>query len=73
MEVMGSMATIDFESEGRRRRPRRAWRTRDIVVTAIIGVTFGVVIWIWNGLLGRRSTLLLPSRRRRKTCCTPSG
>jgi energy-coupling factor transport system permease protein len=27
-----------------------AWRTRDVVVTAIIGVTFGVVFWAW-GLL----------------------
>jgi energy-coupling factor transport system substrate-specific component len=27
-----------------------AWRTRDIVVTAIIGVAFGVVFWVW-GLL----------------------
>ncbi len=26
------------------------WRTRDIVVTAIIGVAFGVVFWVW-GLL----------------------
>jgi energy-coupling factor transport system substrate-specific component len=25
-----------------------AWRTRDIVVTAIIGVAFGVVFWAWN-------------------------
>ena len=25
-----------------------AWRTRDIVVTAIIGVAFGVVFWFWN-------------------------
>jgi hypothetical protein len=25
-----------------------AWRTRDIVVTAIIGVTFGVGFWAWN-------------------------
>jgi energy-coupling factor transport system substrate-specific component len=25
-----------------------AWRTRDIVVTAIIGVAFGVVMWAWN-------------------------
>jgi energy-coupling factor transport system substrate-specific component len=24
------------------------WRTRDIVVTAIIGVTFGVVFWVWG-------------------------
>jgi energy-coupling factor transport system substrate-specific component len=25
-----------------------AWRTRDIVVTAIIGVVFGVVFWAWG-------------------------
>ena len=25
-----------------------AWRTRDIVVTAVLGVTFGVVFWAWN-------------------------
>lgn len=24
------------------------WRTRDIVITAIIGVAFGVVFWVWN-------------------------
>jgi energy-coupling factor transport system substrate-specific component len=24
------------------------WRTRDIVITAIIGVTFGVVFWAWG-------------------------
>ncbi len=28
--------------------PSTAWRTRDIVVTAIIGVTFGVVFWVWG-------------------------
>jgi energy-coupling factor transport system substrate-specific component len=26
----------------------RGWRTRDIVVTAIIGVAFGVVFWAWS-------------------------
>ena len=25
-----------------------AWRTRDIVVTAVIGVAFGVVFWFWG-------------------------
>ena len=25
-----------------------AWRTRDIVVTAVIGVAFSVVFWFWN-------------------------
>jgi len=29
-----------------------AWRTRDIIVTAIIGVVFGVVFAIWNLLWG---------------------
>lgn len=24
------------------------WRTRDIVVTAVIAVAFGVVFWVWN-------------------------
>jgi energy-coupling factor transport system permease protein len=28
--------------------PATRWRTRDIVVTAIIGVTFGVVFWAWG-------------------------
>jgi len=30
--------------------PGEAWRTRDIVVTAVIGVVFGVVFWAWNSL-----------------------
>jgi energy-coupling factor transport system permease protein len=28
--------------------PDTRWRTRDIVVTAVIGVAFGVVFWVWN-------------------------
>jgi energy-coupling factor transport system substrate-specific component len=28
--------------------PDTAWRTRDIVVAAIIGVAFGVVFWAWG-------------------------
>ncbi|NJD28662.1 MAG: hypothetical protein FIA92_10250 [Chloroflexi bacterium] len=28
--------------------PSAAWRTRDIVVTAVIGVAFGVVFWAWG-------------------------
>ncbi len=34
--------------------PEARWRTRDIVVTAVIGVAFGVVFWAW-GLAWRRS------------------
>jgi energy-coupling factor transport system substrate-specific component len=29
--------------------PFAAWRTRDILVTAVIGVVFGVVFFVWNG------------------------
>ncbi len=29
-------------------RPSARWRTVDIVVTAVIGVVFGVVFWAWN-------------------------
>src|SRR3982751_2970819 len=28
--------------------PDTAWRTRDIVVAAVIGVAFGVVFWVWG-------------------------
>ncbi len=28
--------------------PEGRWRTRDIVVTAVIGVAFGVVFWAWG-------------------------
>src|SRR5690242_16107185 len=28
--------------------PGRRWRTVDIVVTAVLGVAFGVVFWAWN-------------------------
>jgi energy-coupling factor transport system substrate-specific component len=28
--------------------PETRWRTRDIVVAAVIGVAFGVVFWAWN-------------------------
>ena len=29
--------------------PFATWRTRDIIVTAVIGVVFGVVFFAWNG------------------------
>jgi energy-coupling factor transport system substrate-specific component len=28
--------------------PDTHWRTRDIVIAAIIGVAFGVVFWAWG-------------------------
>ena len=29
---------------------RAGWRTRDVVVTAVIGVAFGVVFWAWGNV-----------------------
>jgi energy-coupling factor transport system substrate-specific component len=56
------MTTIDRSSAGADTR----WRTRDIVIAAIIGVAFGVVFWawglVWNGPLEVLSSLALPVR-----------
>ncbi|HET7027575.1 MAG TPA: ECF transporter S component [Candidatus Limnocylindrales bacterium] len=38
------------------------WRTRDIVVAAIIGVAFGVVFIAWNGLWEAVGAVVLPAR-----------
>jgi energy-coupling factor transport system substrate-specific component len=38
------------------------WRTRDIVVAAIIGVAFGVVFIAWNGLWSALGGVVLPVR-----------
>src|SRR3954453_10523243 len=32
--------------------PTARWRTVDIVVTAVLGVAFGVVFWAWNLVFG---------------------
>jgi energy-coupling factor transport system substrate-specific component len=46
--------------------PDTHWRTRDIVMAAVIGVAFGVVFWawgvVWEGPLVPLSTLALPIR-----------
>ena len=49
------------------------WRTVDIVVTAVLGVAFGVVFWAWNLRFrrARRAAALLPARSRRSS--TASG
>jgi energy-coupling factor transport system substrate-specific component len=36
--------------------PPRRWRTVDIVVTAVLGVAFGVVFWAWNLLWAATGT-----------------
>jgi energy-coupling factor transport system substrate-specific component len=38
--------------------PVRRWRTVDIVVTAVLGVAFGVVFWAWNLAFGPLSAPL---------------
>lgn len=46
--------------------PETSWRTRDIVVAAVIGAAFGVVFWIWGliwyGPLEVLSAFALPVR-----------
>ena len=46
--------------------PDTRWRTRDIVIAAVIGVAFAVVFWawslVWNGPLAILSTFALPVR-----------
>jgi energy-coupling factor transport system substrate-specific component len=42
--VRPSSTVTGQQSAGRARR----WRTVDIVVTAVLGVAFGVVFWAWN-------------------------
>ena len=40
--------TTTFGASAPAAAPDTRWRTRDIVVTAVIGVAFGVVFWVWN-------------------------
>lgn len=42
------MTTVDRAQSPKPAPPIAAWRTRDILVTALIGVTFGVVFWGWG-------------------------
>ena len=42
------MTTMDQAQRSAKPTPSEAWSTRDIVVAAMIGVTFGVVFWVWN-------------------------
>ena len=44
--VRSSSDAVDPQPGGNR------WRTVDIVVTAVLGVAFGVVFWAWNLVFG---------------------
>ena len=43
------MTTLDRAQPGAPTNPFAAWRTRDILLAAIVGVVFGVVFFVWNG------------------------
>ena len=43
------MATVD-RARAARAATQETWRTRDILVVAVIGVVFGVVFSVWNGV-----------------------
>src|SRR5262245_778542 len=44
------MTTMDQTQPAAPASPFAAWRTRDILLAAIIGVAFGVVFFVWNTL-----------------------
>lgn len=44
------MTTVDRLQPAASSSPFDAWRTRDIVVAAVVGIAFGVVFVAWNGL-----------------------
>ena len=54
------MTTLNPAQAGAPSSPFAAWRTRDILLAAIIGVVFGVVFAIWNGIYGGLDSLTKP-------------
>jgi energy-coupling factor transport system permease protein len=58
--------TTTFDAPAPTSVPDTRWRTRDIVIAAVIGVAFAVVFWawglVWNGPLAVLSTFALPLR-----------
>jgi energy-coupling factor transport system substrate-specific component len=48
MEVEREMVEPDPTMAAPAALPATSWRTRDIVVAAVIGVAFGVVFWVWG-------------------------
>lgn len=54
------MTTMNRAQPGAQASPFGAWRTRDILLAAIVGVVFGVVFAIWNGVYGGLGELTKP-------------
>ena len=44
------MTTLNPAQPGTQAAPFAAWRTRDILLAAIVGAVFGVVFAVWNGI-----------------------
>jgi energy-coupling factor transport system substrate-specific component len=63
LEVRNTMATT-YGASTSATTPDTRWRTRDIVIAAVIGVAFGVVFWawgvLWSGPLSFLSAFALP-------------
>ena len=54
------MTTLNPAQAGAPTGPFGAWRTRDILLAAVIGVVFGVVFAVWNGIYGGLDSLTKP-------------
>jgi energy-coupling factor transport system substrate-specific component len=54
------MTTVDRVQPSSPTSPFDAWRTRDIVVAAVIGVVFGVVFFVWNNVYAGLAFLPVP-------------
>jgi energy-coupling factor transport system substrate-specific component len=54
------MTTFNPAQVGAPTGPFAAWRTRDILLAAVIGVVFGVVFAVWNGIYGGLDSLTKP-------------
>jgi energy-coupling factor transport system permease protein len=54
------MTTLDRAQPTAPANPFVAWRTRDILLAAIIGVVFGVVFFVWNGFYAGLSGMAPP-------------
>ena len=65
------MTTLNPAQAGTPTGPFAAWRTRDILLAAIIGVVFGVVFAIWNGIYGGLDSLTKPLGRHFCVGCHP--
>jgi energy-coupling factor transport system substrate-specific component len=60
LEAIELMTTLNPAQPGAQTSPFAAWRTRDILLAAVIGVVFGVVFAIWNAIYGSLDSLTKP-------------